>query len=214
MALYVLEQNIDPQDQAKVAAACPDIDVTILYEDGVQQVLLNGKNVSAEIRQEIVGNTASRISVIQRSERKNWSTAKTAGSKENVVMDGRDIGTQVLPDATVKIYLTASAKERAKRRYLELKEKGMPGELDQIEADIIERDNRDMNREISPLRQAEDAVLVDASFMEIEEVTAAVIAEFEEKETGIRGAYGRKKDSGSPYRGILFRRETGGGKSI
>ena len=88
---------------------------------------------------------------------------------------------QVLPDATVKIYLTASAKERAKRRYLELQEKGMPGELDQIEADIIERDNRDMNREISPLRQAEDAVLVDASFMGIEEVTAAVIAEFEKK---------------------------------
>ena len=99
----------------------------------------------------------------------------------DVIMDGRDIGTQVLPDATVKIYLTASAKERAKRRYLELQEKGMPGELDQIEADIIERDNRDMNREISPLRQAEDAVLVDASFMGIEEVTAAVIAEFEKK---------------------------------
>ena len=176
MALYVLEQNIDPQDQAKVAAVCPDIDVTILYEDGVQQVLLNGKNVSAEIRQEIVGNTASRISVIKEVREKLVALQRQLAAKENVVMDGRDIGTQVLPDATVKIYLTASAKERAKRRYLELKEKGMPGELDQIE-----RDNRDMNREISPLRQAEDAVLVDASFMGIEEVTAAVIAEFEKK---------------------------------
>lgn len=181
MALYVLEQNIDPQDQAKVAAVCPDIDVTILYEDGVQQVLLNGKNVSAEIRQEIVGNTASRISVIKEVREKLVALQRQLAAKENVVMDGRDIGTQVLPDATVKIYLTASAKERAKRRYLELKEKGMPGELDQIEADIIERDNRDMNREISPLRQAEDAVLVDASFMGIEEVTAAVIAEFGKK---------------------------------
>ena len=181
MALYVLEQNIDPQDQAKVAAACPDIDVTILYEDGVQQVLLNGKNVSAEIRQEIVGNTASRISVIKEVREKLVALQRQLAAKENVVMDGRDIGTQVLPDATDKIYLTASAKERAKRRYLELQEKGMPGELDQIEADIIERDNRDMNREISPLRQAEDAVLVDASFMGIEEVTAAVIAEFEKK---------------------------------
>ena len=181
MALYVLEQNIDPQDQAKVAAACPDIDVTILYEDGVQQVLLNGKNVSAEIRQEIVGNTASRISVIKEVREKLVALQRQLAAKENVVMDGRAIGTQVLPDATVKIYLTASAKERAKRRYLELQEKGMPGELDQIEADIIERDNRDMNREISPLRQAEDAVLVDASFMGIEEVTAAVIAEFEKK---------------------------------
>ena len=169
MALYVLEQNIDPQDQAKVAAVCPDIDVTILYEDGVQQVLLNGKNVSAEIRQEIVGNTASRISVIKEVREKLVALQRQLAAKENVVMDGRDIGTQVLPDATVKIYLTASAKE------------GMPGELDQIEADIIERDNRDMNREISPLRQAEDAVLVDASFMGIEEVTAAVIAEFEKK---------------------------------
>lgn len=181
MALYVLEQNIDPQDQAKVAAACPDIDVTILYEDGVQQVLLNGKNVSIEIRQEIVGNTASRISVIKEVREKLVALQRQLAAKENVVMDGRDIGTQVLSDATVKIYLTASAKERAKRRYLELQEKGMPGELDQIEADIIERDNRDMNREISPLRQAEDAVLVDASFMGIEEVTAAVIAEFEKK---------------------------------
>ena len=181
MALYVLEQNIDPQDQAKVAAACPDIDVTILYEDGVQQVLLNGKNVSTEIRQEIVGNTASKISVIKEVREKLVALQRQLAAKENVVMDGRDIGTPVLPDATVKIYLTASAKERAKRRYLELQEKGMPGELDQIEADIIERDNRDMNREISPLRQAEDAVLVDASFMGIEEVTAAVIAEFEKK---------------------------------
>lgn len=181
MALYVLEQNIDPQDQAKVAAVCPDIDVTILYEDGVQQVLLNGKNVSAEIRQEIVGNTASKISVIKEVREKLVALQRQLAAKENVVMDGRDTGTQVLPDATVKIYLTASAKERAKRRYLELQEKGMPGELDQIEADIIERDNRDMNREISPLRQAEDAVLVDASFMGIEEVTAAVIAEFEKK---------------------------------
>ena len=181
MALYVLEQNIDPQDQAKVAAVCPDIDVTILYEDGVQQVLLNGKNVSTEIRQEIEGNTASKISVIKEVREKLVALQRQLAAKENVVMDGRDIGTQVLSDATVKIYLTASAKERAKRRYLELQEKGMPGELDQIEADIIERDNRDMNREISPLRQAEDAVLVDASFMGIEEVTAAVIAEFEKK---------------------------------
>ena len=131
MALYVLEQNIDPQDQAKVAAACPDIDVTILYEDGVQQVLLNGKNVSAEIRQEIVGNTASKISVIKEVREKLVALQRQLAAKENVVMDGRDIGTQVLPDATVKIYLTASAKERAKRRYLELQEKEKEQDNDQ-----------------------------------------------------------------------------------
>ena len=102
MALYVLEQNIDPQDQAKVVAACPDIDVTILYEDGVQQVLLNGKNVSTEIRQEIVGNTASRISVIKEVREKLVALQRQLAAKENVVMDGRDIGTQVLPDATVQ----------------------------------------------------------------------------------------------------------------
>ena len=127
MALYVLEQNIDPQDQAKVAAACPDIDVTILYEDGVQQVLLKRKKC---IHRDPSGNRRKyRIQDLrdQRSERKTGSTAKTAGSKRKCIMDGRDIGTQVLPDATVKIYLTASAKERAKRRYLELQEKGMPG---------------------------------------------------------------------------------------
>ena len=102
MALYVLEQNIDPQDQAKVAAVCPDIDVTILYEDGVQQVLLNGKNVSAEIRQEIVGNTASKISVIKEVREKLVALQRQLAAKENVVMDGRDIGTQVLPDATAQ----------------------------------------------------------------------------------------------------------------
>ena len=97
MALYVLEQNIDPQDQAKVAAVCPDIDVTILYEDGVQQVLLNGKNVSAEIRQEIVGNTASRISVIKEVREKLVALQRQLAAKENVVMDGRDIGTHSSP---------------------------------------------------------------------------------------------------------------------
>ena len=96
-------------------------------------------------------------------------------------MDGRDIGTQVLPDATAKIYLTASAAERARRRFLELQQKGTPGVLEEIEADIIERDHRDMTREISPLCQAEDAVLVDASDMTIDEVAAAVISEFEKK---------------------------------
>lgn len=181
MALYVLKNGIDPQDEEKVAAICPEIDVTILYEDGVQQVLLNGENVSTEIRQEEVGNTASKISVIPQVREKLVALQRQLAEKENVVMDGRDIGTQVLPNAAVKIYLTASSAQRTKRRYLELQEKGMPGELEQIEADIIERDHRDMNRAISPLRQAEDAVLVDASFMNIEEVTAAVIGEYQKK---------------------------------
>ena len=179
MALYVLEQNIDPQDQAKVAAVCPDIDVTILYEDGVQQVLLNGKNVSAEIRQEIVGNTASKISVIKEVREKLVALQRQLAAKENVVMDGRDIGTNVLPDADLKIYLTASSKVRAERRYKELVEKGVKADFNKIEEDIIIRDRQDMEREIAPLKQADDAVLVDSSDMTIEEVVDAIVAEFE-----------------------------------
>ena len=181
MALYVLEQNIDPQDQAKVAAACPDIDVTILYEDGVQQVLLNGKNVSTEIRQEIVGNTASKISVIKEVREKLVALQRQLAAKENVVMDGRDIGTTILPNAEVKIYLTASADTRAKRRALEYEQKGESFDLDQIRKDIIERDQRDMNREISPLKQADDAVLVDSSEMGIDDVVNAILNVYKEK---------------------------------
>ena len=179
MALYVLEQNIDPQDQAKVAAACPDIDVTILYEDGVQQVLLNGKNVSTEIRQEIVGNTASRISVIKEVREKLVALQRQLAAKENVVMDGRDIGTQVLPDATVKIYLTASVHTRAVRRYQEYLAKGEKITLEEVEKDIENRDYQDMNRAISPLKQAEDAVFLDSSDMGIEEVLETMISVYE-----------------------------------
>lgn len=181
MGLYFLRKGILPEEQEKIEASCEDIQVSITYENGEQQVLLNGENVSKEIRQEEVGNMASKTSVNQKVREKLVALQRELAEKENVVMDGRDIGTQVLPNATVKIYLTASTAERAKRRYLELQEKGMNGSLEEIEADIKERDHRDMTREISPLRQAEDAVLVDASFMSIDEVVEAVIRAFEEK---------------------------------
>ena len=181
LAIHFLDKGIEPGETDKVIEACKDAEVTIAYEDGMQHVYLNGNDISSRLRNEEVGNMASVTSAIPEVRKKLLELQQNLAKTQDVIMDGRDIGTQVLPNATVKIYLTASAKERAKRRYLELQEKGMPGELDQIEADIIERDNRDMNREISPLRQAEDAVLVDASFMGIEEVTAAVIAEFEKK---------------------------------
>ena len=181
LAVHFLKKGIVPGEVEKIEAACEDAKVELGYENGVQQVYLNGENITSQLREEAVGNMASVSSAVPAVRAKLLDLQRNLAKEKDVVMDGRDIGTQVLPDATVKIYLTASAKERAKRRYLELQEKGMPGELDQIEADIIERDNRDMNREISPLRQAEDAVLVDASFMGIEEVTAAVIAEFEKK---------------------------------
>lgn len=181
IALHMLRKSISPEDITAVEKECESIQVSIVYENGEQQVLLNGENVSKEIRQEEVGNMASKFSVISKVREKLVALQRELAEKENVVMDGRDIGTQVLPNATVKIYLTASSKERAKRRYLELQEKGMVGNLEEIEADIIDRDHRDMTREISPLKQAEDAVLVDASFMGIEEVTKAVVSAFEGK---------------------------------
>ena len=181
MGLYFLRKGISPEDQEEIEKACEDIQVSITYENGEQQVLLNGENVSSEIRREEVGNMASKTSANSRVREKLVALQRELASRENVVMDGRDIGTQVLPDATVKIYLTASSRERAKRRYLELQEKGMAANLEEIEADIIERDHRDMTREISPLCQAEDAVLVDASYMTIAEVTEAVLKAFEEK---------------------------------
>ncbi|MFR3185259.1 MAG: (d)CMP kinase [Ruminococcus sp.] len=181
MGLYFLRKGISPEDQEEIEKACEDIQVSITYENGEQQVLLNGENVSSEIRREEVGNMASQTSANSRVREKLVALQRELASRENVVMDGRDIGTQVLPNATVKIYLTASSRERAKRRYLELQEKGMAANLEEIEADIIERDHRDMTREISPLCQAEDAVLVDASYMTIAEVTEAVLKAFEEK---------------------------------
>ena len=181
MGLYFLNHGIDPADTAAIEAAVQDVDVSIRYENGEQQVYLNGENVTGQIRREEVGDMASRTSVNGKVREKLVQLQQQLAARENVVMDGRDIGTCVLPDATVKIYLTASVEERARRRYLELKEKGQEESLEKIQEDIRDRDHRDMTREISPLRQAEDAVLVDASHMTIEEVTAAVLEAFEER---------------------------------
>ena len=174
MAYYFLQHNIDAKDENAIAAACPDVDVTITYENGEQQVLLNGENVNGVIRNEEVGNMASSTSVYPVVRKKLVELQRQLAKSADVIMDGRDIGTCVLPDAQVKIYLTASSATRAKRRYDELTEKGVSCDLAEIEKDIIDRDYRDMHRETSPLRQAEDATLVDSSNMSIEEVVAAI----------------------------------------
>ena len=173
MAYYFLQHNIDAKDEKAIAAACPDVDVTITYENGEQQVLLNGENVNGVIRNEEVGNMASSTSVYPVVRKKLVELQRQLAKSADVIMDGRDIGTCVLPDAQVKIYLTASSATRAKRRYDELTEKGVSCDLAEIEKDIIDRDYRDMHRETSPLRQAEDAVLVDSSEMNIDEVVDA-----------------------------------------
>ena len=175
MALYFLRQGIGKEEEAAISAACGQVEITIRYEDGSQQVLLNGENVSSQIRNEEVGNMASATSVYLPVREKLVQLQQELAKTANVIMDGRDIGTCVLPDAQAKVYLTASSAVRAKRRYDELKEKGVMCNLEEIEQDIIERDYRDMHREHSPLKQAEDAVLVDSSDMTIEEVIDAII---------------------------------------
>ena len=176
LAVHFLKQGIDPEDADGIAAACEDADVSIGSEEGSQQIYLNGENITSLLRTEEVGNMASRSSSVPRVREKLLSLQRDLARRENVVMDGRDIGTCVLPDADVKVYLTASSATRARRRYDELREKGVPCDYSQIERDIIERDERDMNRAVSPLRQAADAVRIDSSDMTIREVADAILA--------------------------------------
>lgn len=175
LALYFIRNNISPDEKEKIKNACNNADITIEYLNGEQQVILNGENVSHLIRTEEVGNMASAASVYPSVRLKLVELQRNLAKKANVVMDGRDIGTYVLPNADLKIYLTASSSERARRRYLELKERGIAADISEIEKDIIERDKRDMNRDFAPLRQAEDAILIDSSDMTIEEVNETII---------------------------------------
>ena len=181
MALYFIRHDIAAQDEEKIAAACPDIDVSIVYQDGEQQVILNGENVNGLIRTEQVSMMTSDTSKYPVVREKLLSLQRGLAEKENVIMDGRDIGTCVLPNADVKIYLTASAAERARRRYKEQTERGVDCDIKEIERDIIARDEQDMNREVAPLRQAEDAVLVDSSDMTIDQVVDEIIRIYQEK---------------------------------
>ena len=174
VALYMLREGVDLADGEKVAGKCPEAAVTIRYEDGVQVVFLNGENVNAFLRTEEVGEAASVISPIPQVRKNMVALQKSLAAGSACVMDGRDIGTCVLPDARLKIYLTASSDVRARRRYDELTAKGESCDLDKIKADIEDRDYRDMHREESPLRKADDAIVVDTSDMNAEEAIAAV----------------------------------------
>ena len=179
MVLYFIRSGVDGTDEEAVNRMCPDIHVSISYENGVQQVLLNHENVTGLIRTEEVGNMASRTSAYEAVRAALLDLQRDLAKTSNILMDGRDIGTNVLPNADLKIYLTASSKVRAMRRYKELLEKGVEADLDRIEEDIIIRDRQDMEREIAPLRKAEDAVLVDSSHMTIDQVVDTIIKEFE-----------------------------------
>lgn len=181
MAVYFLDNGIDTDNEEEVGKACNDVRIVIEYKDGAQQVILNGDNITGRLRTEEVGNTASKTAVYPEVRKKLVELQKELARTTDVVMDGRDIGTCVLPDAVCKIYLTASVETRALRRLNELQEKGMAADLEVIKKDIADRDYRDMNRDVSPLKQADDAVLVDSSDMGIEEVTEKIISIFKEK---------------------------------
>lgn len=176
LAIHFLKKGIQPQETDKIAEACGDAEVSIGYEDGAQQIYLNGENITSMLREEAVGNMASMSSAVPAVRAKLLDLQRNLAKEKDVVMDGRDIGTHVLPDADVKVYLTASVECRANRRYKELTEKGVECDYNEIAKDIEERDARDMNREIAPLKQAEDAVLVDSSDMIIQEVVDAICA--------------------------------------
>lgn len=176
MALFLLREGVDPADTAAIDEKCREADITIGYEEGAQIVYLNGENVNGLIRTEEVGKMASASSPNPNVRKKLVELQQKLAAGADVVMDGRDIGTCVLPNAQVKVFLTADSHERALRRYKELMEKGESCDLAVIEKDIIERDRQDMTREISPLKQAEDAALVDSSHMTVEEVADAIIS--------------------------------------
>lgn len=175
LAVHFLDRGIVPDDRERIVRACEDADVTIRYEDGVQQVYLNGKNITSRLRTEEAGNMASVSSAIPEVRAKLLELQRSLAEDQNVIMDGRDIGTCVLPDADLKVFLTASVDTRARRRYEELKEKGTVCRLEEIAADIEARDLRDTTRETAPLKQAEDAVLIDSSNMSIEDVVDAIV---------------------------------------
>lgn len=174
MALACIRQGIKADEHEKVAETVKELNISLEYEEGIQQVILNGENVNDYIRTEEVGNMTSAIATYGEVREKLVAMQQAIAREKEVIMDGRDIGTCVLKDAPVKIYLTAAARTRAERRYSELKEKGQECDIDTIEKDIIDRDYRDMHREISPLKQAEDAILVDSSDMTIEQVVDVI----------------------------------------
>lgn len=175
IALYLLDNDTNIDDEDALKSALDNININIVYEEGVQHVFLNLQDVSTEIRNERVGNMASKSSAYGPVRAKLLDLQRDIAAKNDVIMDGRDIGTNILPNAEVKVYLTASVDVRAKRRYDELILRGEEPDIEVIKKDIETRDYQDMNRDIAPLKQADDAVLIDSSDMTIQEVVAEII---------------------------------------
>ena len=182
VALFFLNNDVKDGTDSRIESLLEKLEISIKYEDGAQKVILNGEDVTGKLRLEEIGKLASKFSAIGSVREKLVALQRKLAQKENVVMDGRDIGTVVLPNADLKIYLSASSKVRAKRRYLELLEKGHTDlDINEIEDEIIKRDEADMNREISPLKQADNAYYLDSSDMTIDEVVSKILSMVKEE---------------------------------
>ena len=175
IGLYCLQNGIDTADEAAVTAALPQIDIALKYVDGEQRVILNGTDVSKEIRINEVSMAASKVSAYKAVRAFLLDTQRNMEKTQSVIMDGRDIGTVVLPDAEIKIFIVADPEERAKRRYKELIERGQNVPFEEVLKDIIQRDYNDENRAEAPLRQAEDAIRLDTSLLDFEQSYNAVL---------------------------------------
>ena len=182
IALYMVDHKIRPTDIEAVKQALLDVNVTLRYEDGKQLLIVNGQDVSDRIRTPEVSAAASLFSAIPEVRKALLDLQHDIAEKNNVLMDGRDIGTVILPQAQVKIYLDASPEIRGKRRYDELVLKGESVVLEYIIEDVKQRDYQDMHRETSPLKKADDAIVVDSSYMTIEEVQNKIVSLVREKE--------------------------------
>jgi len=181
VALDMIRNNIDVSDKTAVCARLPMIKVAFGYENGEQQVYLNDENVSGQIRTPQVSSAASTVSAIGEVRQFLFEQQQNIAKENNIIMDGRDIGTVVLPNAQVKIFLTADVKERARRRFVELQEKNDPATFDEVLEDMKQRDYNDTHRPVAPLRQAEDAVLVDTTELDYNGSVAAILAVIKEK---------------------------------
>ena len=180
IALHLLRNHVEAEDTDKIEELLADMTIRIIYSGGEQQIILNGENVTGQLRKEEVGNMASKSAANPKVREKLLQLQRDIARDNDVIMHGRDIGTFVLPKADVKVYLTASVEERANRRYLELKEKGQDADIKKIEEDIRTRDFQDMNRSIAQLKQAEDAVVIDSSRLSIPEVMDRIVDAFQE----------------------------------
>ena len=181
MAVHMIRNGVSGDDSAEIEKNIDSADISIGHENGEQVVFLNGENVNSELRTEQVSAMASKTSANAKVREKLVELQRKQAKTTNVVMDGRDIGTVVLPDSELKVYLTAGTRVRAERRYKEQIAKGVNCNIDEIEADIKERDHRDMTRENSPLKKADDAVEIDSSYMTIDEVADKIISLYQGK---------------------------------